>query len=197
MKTYNYHPETAEFVAASEADESPLESGVWLTPAHATALEPPLAGTDQAAIFKSGAWEIVADHRGKTYWIAGQQHQIDQLGAVPPAGSTPDKPPPTPAEASAERLGEIKAELASLTQAVQQHLDTKAQSLGYDDIRSAATYADEPAVAKFQNEGRALRAWRSLLWAAAYSKLQRVNAGLEPVPTKEMLIASLPVFTPP
>jgi hypothetical protein len=84
-----------------------------------------------------------------------------------------------------------------LTQAVQQHLDVTAQSLGYDDIRSASTYADEPAVAKFQNEGRALRAWRSLLWDVAYAKMQRVKSGLEPVPTAEVLIASLPAFMPP
>lgn len=86
---------------------------------------------------------------------------------------------------------------AALTRVVQQHLDATAQSLGYDDIRSAATYADEPAVAKFQNEGRALRAWRSLVWAAAYDKMQRVKLGVEPVPIAEVLVASLPAFTPP
>ena len=88
------------------------------------------------------------------------------------------------------------AQLQELTATVQQHLDATAQSLGYDDIRSAATYADEPAVAKFQNEGKALRAWRSLVWAAAYAKMQRVKSGLEPVPTSEILFASLPAFTP-
>jgi hypothetical protein len=98
---------------------------------------------------------------------------------------------PSAAELQAKQLEQ------SLTQAVQHHLDATAQSLGYDDIRSAATYADEPAVANFQSEGKALRAWRSLLWAAAYAKMQRVKTGLEPLPTSEVLIASLPAFTPP
>ena len=81
-----------------------------------------------------------------------------------------------------------------LTQTVQEHLDSTAQSLGYDDIRSAATYADEPAVAKFQNEGKALRAWRSLVWAASYELMMAVRAGNRAVPTADELIKSLPAF---
>lgn len=47
---------------------------------------------------------------------------------------------------------------------VQKHLDSFAQTWGYDDIRSACTYAEEPSVLKFQNEGKLLRQWRSQVW---------------------------------
>lgn len=85
----------------------------------------------------------------------------------------------------------------NLTSAVTAHMDATAQSLGYSSIYTAVTYADEPAVPKFQNEGRALRAWRSLVWAQCYVILAEVTAGTRPVPTPSELIVLLPAFVPP
>jgi hypothetical protein len=82
----------------------------------------------------------------------------------------------------------------TLVNAVQNHLDQKAQSLGYDDIKTAVTYADEPAVAKFQQEGKALRAWRSRCWGYCYSALDSVMAGSRSIPTVDELILELPIF---
>ena len=88
---------------------------------------------------------------------------------------------------------EIAAETRSmLTTAVQSHLDASARALGYDDIKTVCTYADEPAVAKFQTEGQAFRAWRSLVWAYCYAQLDAVTAGQRTVPTADVLIAELP-----
>lgn len=84
-----------------------------------------------------------------------------------------------------------------LTDAVQNHLDNEARKLGYDDIKSAVTYADEPAVAKFQAEGQAFRAWRSLVWAYCYQALADVIDGKRAVPTTEALIAELPALVLP
>lgn len=95
---------------------------------------------------------------------------------------------PAPSDAELQRM---------LTAAVQIHLDTRAKAMGYDDIKTAVTYADEPAVAKFEAEGRALRAWRSQVWNACIVKLSAVTAGTSAVPTANELIASLPVFTAP
>lgn len=83
---------------------------------------------------------------------------------------------------------------AALTFAVQRHLDSEAQRLGYDSIFTAASYAEEPAVPKFQAEGQAFRAWRSLVWARCYELLAEVQADARRVPTEEELIAELPTF---
>lgn len=85
-----------------------------------------------------------------------------------------------------------EAIVGDYTQAVQAHLDRVAQSWGYDSIYTAATYADEPAVKAFADEGKALRAWRSRVWAAARQTLADVQAGKTPLPTVAELIASLP-----
>lgn len=87
--------------------------------------------------------------------------------------------------------------VAALTAGVQKHLDDAARTLGYDDIKSAVTYAEEPAVPKFRAEGQAFRAWRSLVWAKCYAIMDGVLNGLRPVPTKDELIAELPVLERP
>lgn len=90
------------------------------------------------------------------------------------------EPPPPP----------ITVEL--IANAVQSHLDATARAIGYDDIRSAVTYADEPAVPRFQADGIKLRRWRSLVWAKCYELLAQVEAGkLEPL-TPAQVIELLP-----
>lgn len=84
-----------------------------------------------------------------------------------------------------------------LTSAVQSHLDAVAQSVGYDNIYTACTYADEPSVPKFQLEGRALRAWRSDVWAYCWVVLADVESNARGVPTSEQLVSELPVFVLP
>ena len=58
MKIYNYAPDTGIFHAEGLADESPLEPGVFLIPAHATTLKPPKATLPKVAVFKDGKWSI-------------------------------------------------------------------------------------------------------------------------------------------
>lgn len=82
------------------------------------------------------------------------------------------------------------AMVAQVKTVVQQRLDSQAQEWGYDDIRSAVGYADEPAVPQFEAEGKVLRAWRSLTWAACYSvastaqTIEEVLAVLPPAPER-------------
>lgn len=100
---------------------------------------------------------------------------------------------PTMAEIEAAWAG-VQAEIIKngLITAAQSHMDSTAQSSGYDDIKTACTYADEPAVPKFQAEGQAFRAWRSLVWAYCYAQLDAVTAGERMVPTADVLIGELP-----
>ena len=84
-----------------------------------------------------------------------------------------------------------------LTRAVQRHMDTTVQERGYDNIFTACTYAEEPAVPEFQAEGQACREWRSRVWDYCYAVLADVESGSRAVQTEEELIAELPVLTWP
>lgn len=80
---------------------------------------------------------------------------------------------------------------------VQKHLDDTAREYRYDDIKTACTYAEEPAVEKFQEEGKAFRRWRSLVWAECYDILEDVQNGEREIPTDGELLLELPPFVPP
>ena len=91
--------------------------------------------------------------------------------------------PPPPTEEQQIRVYE---------KAVQRKMDAMAAEHGYDSVATAASYADEPAVSKFQREGMAFREWRSLVWDHCYDQLAKVKAGEIEKPTVEQLIAGLP-----
>jgi hypothetical protein len=94
------------------------------------------------------------------------------------------QPGPTPAQ-----------QASTLSAAVKKFIDSAAQALGYDDILSAISYADDPTVPAFQAQGQALRAWRANVWKAALPPINAVAAGTaSPVPTADQLIATLPAF---
>lgn len=84
---------------------------------------------------------------------------------------------------------------------VQERIDSVARSFGYGDpnrpevspILHAVSYAEEPAVPRFQQEGRALRAWRSVVWDTAAGILNAVRNGQRAIPTRAELLAELPV----
>lgn len=88
---------------------------------------------------------------------------------------------------------------------VQGRLDAVARAFGYGDpnrpevspMLHAISYSEEPAVPKFQAEGRLLRAWRSRYWAATWPILQAVQAGQRPVPAVSDLLAELDVAAAP
>lgn len=106
-------------------------------------------------------------------------------------------------EATPEEVAEIEARretfepteaqiVAAYMAAVQQHMDARAISFGYDNLISVITYAEEPAVARYQAEGQAFRAWRSACWLACEQMLAAVKAGERAAPTHAELIAELP-----
>ena len=129
----------------------------------------------------------MADENGREIPIEERFHPdiVSQLVEYDPAN-----PPPPPPRVVAPLP--VEQRIAALRSGVQAHLDAAAQALGYDDIKTAVTYADEPAVPKFQAEGQALRAWRSLVWARCYEVLADWQAGKVGEPALEDLIATLP-----
>lgn len=80
-----------------------------------------------------------------------------------------------------------------LTAVVQNFMDAEAAKLGYDNCNSVCTYVDT-GVAKFDDEGRAFRAWRSQVWAKGYEILAEVQEGKRAIPTTEELLAELPTI---
>ena len=80
MIIYHYNSE-GRFTGSTEANESPLEPGIFLIPANATSIEPPTFDSGFMAVFGGEAWNI-----------------IDITLEVPPIEQTPPEQPKTQAE---------------------------------------------------------------------------------------------------
>lgn len=100
-------------------------------------------------------------------------------------------------ELKRQQVAIMTATQKGLTGAVQAHMDSVAQAKGYDNLLSAVTYAEEPAVPQFQVEGVVFRAWRSAVWEYCYVQLTAVLKGEREVPTAEQLITELPQLVLP
>lgn len=58
MNVYHYHPQTGFFLGIAEADESPLEPGVFLLPANATFQKPPATEEGKNRVWSGEEWEL-------------------------------------------------------------------------------------------------------------------------------------------
>jgi hypothetical protein len=96
MKIYHYHPDYKIYLGSSDADESPLEPGVFLIPAHATELEPPDHQEGKVPVFDGTSWSIVDDHRGVYYSIETQEEIQHQNPLTSPENATKQQPPEVP-----------------------------------------------------------------------------------------------------
>ena len=87
MKIYNYNPQNGYFVGESLADESPLELGVYLIPAHATEIAAPKATKGKVVVWNGSDWELQnlpvqpvidnSEHKAKQ---AARQAILEKLG---------------------------------------------------------------------------------------------------------------------
>lgn len=168
MRLYYYSPVTGGFYLPEIHTALFDVEGDVITPIGLIAGARPVTEAQHAAL-------IAGQDTGKVI-VAGQNGDPELA----------DPPPPTTAEL-----------MANITARLQEHLEQTAQAYGYDSISSAISYADEPAVPKFQREGQAIRAWRSMFWDAANAIFADVKAGTRPVPTAAELIAELPELTLP
>jgi len=96
MKTLIQLDGDGYYSGAFEADESPMEPGVYLFPAGAVdAPLPPALNAGQFARWDGGAWEVVTDLRGTEYWLPdGSKHTIEALGDALPDDALDVAPAP-------------------------------------------------------------------------------------------------------
>jgi hypothetical protein len=184
MKTktvYSFGPDRIYIgpIVLDESDLSPMdEVDVWLIPGNCLQMQPPPAMEGKRCFAAANGM-----------WIE-EDIPVPQVLPSPPVVEVPletTAPPPEPhAPTREERAAALRSE-------VQKHLDLTAVAHGYDDIKTAVTYAEEPAVPRFQAEGRAFRAWRSLVWDFCYSLQDKVAAGLADEPTLDELLPMLPL----
>lgn len=91
-----------------------------------------------------------------------------------------------------------KAEIQDFfTSQIQLYLDAFAQSIGYDGILSATTYATS-MVEKFRVEGQYAVEARDTTWAKAYVILNEVESGKRPMPVEiGEILSDLPALVWP
>ena len=98
------------YIGETVAEASPREENVWLIPANATELEPPVTGERECAVFRNGRWSVRYDYRGTTYWLPdGTEHTITETGVIVPEGALTEPPPPSLETVRKNRLAELNA----------------------------------------------------------------------------------------
>jgi hypothetical protein len=123
VKIANYHPGTGHLISLTDADQSPLEPGVFLVPAAATAKLPPeFDPATQLAIFANGDWRI-------------------EPIPVPPAPESP--PPKTQREIALEAIVALEAEQY-------RRITARAQRELYLGIFAALGMTQHPAFAQLK-----------------------------------------------
>lgn len=95
MQVHHYQPDTREFLCSTLAKLDPLATknagqAVYLIPRNATDIAPPAAGIKEKAVFSSGSWQLLPDHRGESQFDdEGQERLIEELGVVPNGRTAP------------------------------------------------------------------------------------------------------------
>lgn len=82
MLIYNYDSITKEYLGHSNADLDPEETkqqgrNVYLIPANATTIEPPINKVDYARLFINNAWEYEHDYRANYYMVDSNLDVLD------------------------------------------------------------------------------------------------------------------------
>jgi hypothetical protein len=133
----------------------------------------------------------MAQFNENNQWVDLPLEAIYNLFQVQPGGFMEPRTAPITLVDGTEITKEV-ADRELLVIAIQNVLDTAAKAKGYDNIHSAALRAafDGP----FKAEGIKFAIWMDSVWLFAYQLLDEVKSGAKPLPTKEELIAELPVL---
>lgn len=141
---------------------------------------------DDWAFLNSLGWQqitkIIPSYDPATQKIEFLKHELQNEQAVElyQVINLPQPPAPTPPPPPAPINPLVIAE--QIVAATQERLDTFARTRAYDGILSACTYALEPNVSKFKQEGEYCVLVRGLTWAKLYQILAEVQAGVRPMP---------------
>lgn len=142
MIFYIYDEKTKEFIGTQNGFIDPLETkkqgkNVYLVPANATDKKPLKTKKNQAVIFNGSEWEIIADYRGKTYYIGTEQHEMKELGDLP-KGATfePVEPEKTLEEQTLEELQKEQTGLNAQIEQLKDQLLTATLADDTDQIES-------------------------------------------------------------
>lgn len=127
MAQVHHFDETGVYLRSSDARQDPKVPGRPVVPAKATLVAPPAVGERQTARWNGSTWDLVADHRGDTWWrghgdpvvieFVGDPHEVGLLRAEP-------APPPRltdAAQAKAELSAGIDAILMAAVGNVPEH----------------------------------------------------------------------------
>lgn len=180
MTTKTVYLYDADSIYISEYQATANLDGGFLEPVDSTEIAPPTFSKNQAAKFLNGAWEIIPDFRGATWYdqTTGHPTFIESVG-MPPPNLVADMP--------------LAQTIKAYELAAQLNLDSVAQSWGYDSLLSATSYVNS-TVAQYKLEATILVAWRDAYWQAAYEIESAVIAGTQTLPlTAGAFIALLPV----
>lgn len=166
---YSWDPQSSAYAGTTIADDDQMEEGALLMPAFTTQEDPP---------------QVPDGHRA--YWrgnmdgtpLAGRSWEVLRMEAV--------IPPPALQESDTDKYERARA-------IAQAELDRAARTLGFDNILTAVTYAEEPAFPDLQVLGRRLRRLRSLVWMEATAMWQEVQGGA-PWPDEATFLGRLPTY---
>lgn len=105
------------FTGITEADESPLEPGVFLIPGGCVEVPPPLIPENKAAHWDGKQWQLVDYFKGLVVYsiTTGEPLTLDGMGAIP-SGYTMKKPAPDQVWKNGEWVDDTNAILAKLYQ---------------------------------------------------------------------------------
>lgn len=82
---------------------------------------------------------------------------------------------------------------ADYAAAIQAHMETVAQSRGYQDADRLASYTTS-GNATWSAEAVTFSAWRDAVWAYSFEQMAAVQSGVRQAPTVDGLIAELPAI---
>jgi hypothetical protein len=105
------------YLYPAEADESPIEPGVYLIPAGCVEAAPPEVADGHVAVWSGDAWSVVADHRGETWYLDATAATITFIGDPAAQGYVATAPGPTMDDLRAAKLLAIVAKANDLLSA--------------------------------------------------------------------------------